>query len=73
MLDTEVRNLRKSPDGYITVQTNHGELRTKVVINAAGLNAHHIMHMAGEDWFSIHPAVVSILSWTRMWVTSCAM
>ena len=55
MLDTEVTNLRKSRDGYITVQTNQGELRTKVVVNAAGLNAHHIMHMAGEDWFSIHP------------------
>ena len=55
MLDTEVTHLVKLPDGYIAVQTNHGELRAKVVINAAGLNAAHIMRMAGEDWFSIHP------------------
>ncbi|HHY43846.1 MAG TPA: NAD(P)/FAD-dependent oxidoreductase [Coprothermobacter sp.] len=55
MLDTEVTHLVKLPDGYIAVQTNHGELRTKVVINAAGLNAAHIMRTAGEDWFSIHP------------------
>jgi len=55
VLDTEVTHLVKLPDGYIAVQTNHGELRAKVVINAAGLNAAHIMRMAGEDWFSIHP------------------
>ncbi|WP_018962614.1 NAD(P)/FAD-dependent oxidoreductase [Coprothermobacter platensis] len=53
-LDTRVEEISKRSDG-IYVRTSSGLIRTKVVINAAGLYADQIMRMAGENWFSIHP------------------
>jgi glycerol-3-phosphate dehydrogenase len=54
LLDTRVCALEKNND-YIAVTTNNGIINAKVVINAAGLDAHKVMEMAGENWFSIHP------------------
>lgn len=54
LVDTEVTGLSRI-DGDILVQTTRGTLRTKYVINAAGLGADDIARMAGDNSFVIKP------------------
>lgn len=43
-------------DGAISaIDTNLGTIKTRYVINAAGLRADEISHLAGDDTFTIHP------------------
>lgn len=53
-LGERVLGLRKIPEG-IEVQTSKRTLPTRFLFNAAGVEADHLMHLAGEDWFSITP------------------
>ena len=55
-----IRNCRVTgfvkEDGKITaVETNLGVIKTKCVVNAAGVYADEIAHLAGDDSFKIHP------------------
>lgn len=54
LMDTEVTGLSRA-DSEILVQTTRGVIRTKYVVNAAGLGADDIARMAGDHSFSIKP------------------
>ncbi len=53
-LDTEVKNINKDQGG-LEVETNRGKIKTKYVINAAGVYADKIANMVGIDNFKIYP------------------
>lgn len=53
-LNTEVTGIDKREDGYI-VKTNNGDIRTKYVINAAGVYADKISAMVGDESYHIQP------------------
>jgi len=53
-LGERVLGLRKTPGG-IEVQTSKRALPTSFLFNAAGVEADHLMRLAGEDWFAITP------------------
>ncbi|VBB38596.1 putative Glycerol-3-phosphate dehydrogenase [uncultured Spirochaetota bacterium] len=48
LMETEVTGLRQEEDGFWTVDTDKGSLQARFVINAAGLYADHIAHLAGD-------------------------
>lgn len=52
--ETEVKNIKKVKDGYV-LQTNEGNIETKVVINAAGLFADELNNMVSEEKIHIIP------------------
>jgi glycerol-3-phosphate dehydrogenase len=54
MLDTEVKNIEKEAETF-NIITSKGEVRTKYVVNAAGLFADDINNMLGGEKFSIIP------------------
>jgi len=54
-LDTCVMNIIKKNKEITNVITNKGEIKTKVVINAAGTSADIIADMAGDRFYTIHP------------------
>jgi glycerol-3-phosphate dehydrogenase len=47
-METEATDLKKESDGSWTVSTDKGIFRTRYLINAAGLYAEHIAHLAGD-------------------------
>lgn len=52
--DTEVRTVSKMEEGY-ELETNHGCIRTKCVVNAAGVNADIFHNMVSENKIHITP------------------
>lgn len=56
LVETEVRNIRISSGRVLGVETNKGFIQADIVVNAAGLHADTISHMAGvEPEFKITP------------------
>lgn len=51
---TTVRKITKIKNGWL-LATNHGDIRTKVVVNAAGVNADIFHNMVSEDKIHITP------------------
>lgn len=54
-LETAVTGLEPLEDGWL-VHTNQGDLRSRYVINAAGVSAQTIHEMAAPSSFTIHPS-----------------
>ncbi|GAQ66748.1 NAD(P)/FAD-dependent oxidoreductase [Streptomyces scabiei] len=55
LLDTEVRGVRPEPDGSTLVETGQGALRTRYLVNAAGLRSDEIDRMLGHEDFTVTP------------------
>ncbi|NLC02956.1 MAG: NAD(P)/FAD-dependent oxidoreductase [Tissierellia bacterium] len=53
-LNTEVLNIEKTDNGY-KIHTNHGEVDSKYIVNAAGLYADKIHNMVAEPTFELTP------------------
>ncbi len=53
-LNTEVTGIRKIEGGY-AVETNHGEIQTRYIVNAAGVHADEIHNMVSADKIHIIP------------------
>ena len=53
-LNTVVTGMKKNFDLITDVQTNRGAVKTKLVINCAGVYADQIAQMADDRYFSIH-------------------
>ncbi len=53
-LNTEVKHVKKSENGYI-INTDKGDIETKLVINAAGLFSDEINNMVSNDKIKIVP------------------
>jgi len=60
-LETEVTDITVEKNAVKGVVTNKGEIKTKFVVNAAGVYADEIAKMAGAQEFTIHPRKGSIL------------
>lgn len=54
-LDTAVTGMEVRDGRIVSVTTNRGVIRPKIVINAAGVFAEDIAKMAGDRFYSIHP------------------
>lgn len=54
-LNTAVTGMKVENGKIISVLTNRGEIRPKIVINAAGVFAEDIAKMAEDRFYSIHP------------------
>ncbi len=54
MLETKVRSILKTPDGYVT-RTDKGNIHSKYVINCGGVFADEIARMVGDKSFEIRP------------------
>ena len=54
-LNTAVTGMEVRDGRIVSVATNRGTVRPKLVINAAGVFAEEIAKMAGDRFFSIHP------------------
>ncbi len=54
-LETFVKGMRVENNVISSIQTNRGEIFTKLVINAAGVYSDEIADMAGDQFFTIHP------------------
>jgi glycerol-3-phosphate dehydrogenase len=54
-LNTEVTGIKVKDGGVKAVVTDHGEIQTPIVVNAAGLYADEVADMAGAGGFKIHP------------------
>ena len=53
-LETEVRDIKKSDQGFV-INTNQGTVRSKYIINAAGVYADQVNSMVAESLFDIKP------------------
>ncbi|HEY8463170.1 MAG TPA: NAD(P)/FAD-dependent oxidoreductase [Bacillota bacterium] len=53
MLGTEILQIAAKSDGFV-VQTNRGLLKTRYIVNAAGLGAAKIARMLGDESFTIY-------------------
>ncbi len=53
-LETEVKDIKKSDDGFV-INTNQGTVRSKYIINAAGVYADQVNSMVAESLFDITP------------------
>jgi len=54
-MDTAVVGVRTEDGGIRAVDTTRGTVRTRILINAAGLYADRIAELAGDRFFTIHP------------------
>ena len=54
-LNTVVRGMKVESGRIVSVDTNRGTLKPRIVINAAGVYADEIAEMAGDRTFTIHP------------------
>lgn len=54
-LDTAVLGMQREGAHIVSVQTNRGAVRPRIVINAAGVFSDDVAEMAGDRFFSIHP------------------
>ncbi len=54
-LNTAVLSMETKNGEIVSVQTNRGTIRPKIVINAAGVFADDVAEMAGDRFYSIHP------------------
>jgi len=52
--NSNVENIEKTNDIY-TIKTNLGEINSKIVINAAGVNSDIVSNMINEEYFHIIP------------------
>lgn len=55
LLSTAVTSMEVKNKEIVSVQTNHGRIFPKVVVNAAGVFSDVIAEMAEDKFFSIHP------------------
>jgi len=55
LLNTEVTDIARLQNGNLMVRTNKGNIKTKFVVNAAGLFADHVASMVGANDFTIIP------------------
>lgn len=55
MLDNAVADVETGEDGITAVVTERGVIRTRYLINCAGLYSDDISEMAGDRCFTIHP------------------
>lgn len=53
-LNTEVKNIARGENGYV-IETDQGEVETKIVINAAGVYADRFHNMVSEEKIEIIP------------------
>jgi glycerol-3-phosphate dehydrogenase len=53
-LHTEVKTIEQTPDGFV-LTTNQDQIKSKIVINAAGLHSDEVARMVGLDNFTIKP------------------
>jgi glycerol-3-phosphate dehydrogenase len=53
-LETQVTHIQKNNEKF-TIQTNRNDFTTDILINAAGLNCHHIISMVETPDFRIYP------------------
>jgi glycerol-3-phosphate dehydrogenase len=51
---TEVQQISIQPEGFV-VRTNRGIMKTRYIVNAAGLGAAKIARMIGDESFTIYP------------------
>ena len=56
IVNTEVERIEKH-GGAFTIKTNRGSIKTKYVINAAGLYSDKIMELAGLESFEMEPGI----------------
>lgn len=54
-LNTAVTGMKVESGEIVSVSTNRGEIKPKIVINAAGVFAEDIAKMANDRFYSIHP------------------
>ncbi len=54
-LNFEVTEIEELPDGYSVRSSDGREIKTRYLINAAGIYADRIAQMMGDESFSIHP------------------
>lgn len=54
MRDTEVSGIEKVEDGF-QIETNHGTIKARFVVNAAGVHSDQVAAMVGDHSFSILP------------------
>lgn len=54
ILENEVLDIEEK-DGYFSLKTEKGNIESKIVINAAGLNSDEVSYMVSEDTFKIMP------------------
>lgn len=54
-LNTAVTDMKVENGKIVSVSTNRGEIKPKIVINAAGVFAEDIAKMAKDRFYSIHP------------------
>jgi len=64
-LDTEVTGFRVEEGRVRAVLTDRGEIRTSLVVNAAGVFADEVADMAGAGGFKIHPRKGATLIFDR--------
>lgn len=64
-LDTEVTGMRVEEGRIRGVTTNRGEIKTSLVVNAAGVFADEVADMAGAGGFRIHPRKGATLLFDR--------
>lgn len=54
MLDTEVKGIKKTAEGF-TIETSQGQVKARFVVNAAGTHSDRIAEMVGDHSFRIVP------------------
>jgi glycerol-3-phosphate dehydrogenase len=64
-LETEVTDIITEKNKVKKVVTNRGEIKTKFVVNAAGVYADEVAAMAGAQEYTIHPRKGSLLLFDR--------
>lgn len=57
VLNFEVSQIKSEDDCYILVSADGREIKTKTVINSAGIYSDKIASMVGDDSFKVHPRV----------------
>lgn len=55
LFNAPVTNISKDEDGYFTITTPKGEVKTRFIVNAAGLFADEIAKMTGAEEYTITP------------------
>ncbi|WBW97399.1 NAD(P)/FAD-dependent oxidoreductase [Oceanirhabdus sp. W0125-5] len=54
-LNTMIEDISVEKNKIVSVKTNKGEIKTDLIVNAAGVFADEIADMAGDRFFTIHP------------------
>ena len=62
--NTEVQDIKKTEDGTFELQTNNGVLKSRFVVNAAGVYADKFHNMMSEEKIHITPSAAITVCWT---------